>query len=59
MDLCPKDPNAVAISTSQLVDFAKPGVDIVTERHRSRIGVSCNFLVTNSNINNTGAQWRI
>jgi hypothetical protein len=29
MELHPEDPHAVAISTSQLIDFAKPGVDIV------------------------------
>jgi hypothetical protein len=39
---------------SQLVDFAKPGVDIAIERDPSPIGVSCNFLVTN---NNTDPKW--
>jgi hypothetical protein len=50
MKLLPEDTRAVAISTSQLVDFAKPDVDIVIERHPSPIGVSCNFLVTNNNM---------
>jgi hypothetical protein len=56
MELHPEDPHAVVISTSQLVDFAKPGVDIVIERHPSPTGVSCNFLVTNNN-NNKHAQY--
>ena len=46
MELLPEDTHAVAISTSQLLDCAKPGVDIVIERHPSPTGVSCNFLVT-------------
>jgi hypothetical protein len=57
MELLPEHPHALVISTSQLVYFAKPGVDIVIERHRSPTGISCNFLVTNNNNNNnTNAQ---